>query len=170
MPMYPTLEPMLEEFRKEAATNKCVLDRIPADKLTWRPHAKSMSLGQLGLHLANIPGGISKIAQLDEFDNSKATFIPPDPRDLAQIHTAHDESVRAAEDLFNNLTEEKARAHWRMTRNGKEIMSAPRIGIIRTVMLNHMIHHRGQLSVYLRLLDVPVPVIYGRSADENPFG
>ena len=168
--MIPMLEPMLTEFRKEAVTTKCVLDRVPGDKLSWKPHAKSMSLGQLALHLASIPGGISRMAQLDEFDNSKTNFIPAEASDVKQIQTALDDGVRLAEDLFNNLTEEKALALWRMTRNGKEIMNMPRIGIIRTVMLNHMIHHRGQLSVYLRLLDVPVPVIYGRSADENPFG
>lgn len=167
--MSPTVDPMLKEFREEVATTKRVLERIPADKLAWKPHRKSMSLGQLALHIASVPGSLAKISQLDEFDVAQANFDPPAPKDVEQIHSALQESVRSAEECLGSMTEQKAMGNWRLMTNGKQIFSRPRIEVLRSIMLNHWYHHRGQLSVYLRMLDVPVPVIYGRSADENPF-
>lgn len=167
--MIQMLEPMLSEIREEAVTTKRVLERVPEDKLSWKPHPKSMSLGQLALHVASIPGSLAKLAQLEEFDASQASFEPPVPSDLKEIHAALDQSVRAAEECMNGMSETAALGTWRLTLRGKELFSKSRIGLLRSVMLNHWYHHRGQLSVYLRLLDVPVPVIYGRSADENPF-
>jgi uncharacterized damage-inducible protein DinB len=167
--MKKMLEPMLSEFREEAKITRRVLDRVPADKLAWRPHPKSMSLGQLALHLASIPGRTSKLAQLEEFDASQAAFDPPAGADQKQIHAAFDHSVRSAEECLGSKTDEAAVGNWRLTFRGKEVFTQPRAGVLRSVLLNHCYHHRGQLSVYLRLLEVPVPVIYGRSADENPF-
>jgi uncharacterized damage-inducible protein DinB len=167
--MIAMLEPMLSEFRQEAATTKRVLERVPADKLSWKPHPKSMSLGQLAMHVASIPGNLSRLVLLDEFDVSQAKFDPPAPANLKEIHATFDQSVRAAEDCLNGMSQQTAAGDWRMIARGKEVMRQPRTGLLRSVMLNHWYHHRGQLSVYLRLLDVPVPVIYGRSADENPF-
>ena len=167
--MWPTIEPMLKEFREEAAITKRVLERVPADQLAWKPHRKSMSLGQLALHIATVPGSLARISQLDEFDVAQATFEPPTPKDLEQIHFALQESVRAAEECLGAMSEQKALGNWRLLTNGKQIFSRPRVEVLRSIMLNHWYHHRGQLSVYLRMLDVPVPVIYGRSADETPF-
>jgi uncharacterized damage-inducible protein DinB len=167
--MTPTLQPMLNEFREEAAITRRVLARIPADKLTWKPHAKSMTLGQLAMHIATVPGALSKIAQLDEFDAGQANFTPPQPKTLEEIQAALEESIRDAEECIGGMTEQRAMGTWRLLVNGKQAASQPRVGVLRSIMLNHWYHHRGQLSVYLRLLDVPVPVIYGRSADENPF-
>lgn len=167
--MIQMIEPMLSEFREEAATTKRVLERVPADKLLWRPHHKSMSLGQLALHVASIPGNLANLAQLDEFDASQANFEPPVPNDLKEIHAAFDQSVRSAEECLNGMSDQRALGNWRLTLRGKEVFSKSRVGVLRSIMLNHWYHHRGQLSVYLRLLEVPVPVIYGRSADENPF-
>lgn len=167
--MIPMLEPVLKEFREEAATTKRVLDRVPAHQLSWKPHQKSMSLGQLAIHVAVIPGNISKLVQLEEFDASKANFVPTPPNNLDEVHAAFQQSVQTAEDFLQGMSEQSALAPWRLMANGKQIVSRPRIEVIRSVMLNHWYHHRGQLSVYLRLLEVPVPVIYGRSADENPF-
>jgi uncharacterized damage-inducible protein DinB len=167
--MTPMLEPILSEIRQEAVITKRVLDRVPADKLAWKPHQKSMSLGQLAFHVANIPGNLAKLVQLDEFDASRANFNPPDPKNLSEIHAAFAESVRAAEECLSCMTEQAALGNWRLMLNGKQAFSQPRIGVVRSIMLNHWYHHRGQLSVYLRLLEIPVPVIYGRSADENPF-
>jgi uncharacterized damage-inducible protein DinB len=167
--MTKTLEPMLSEFREEAKITARVLERVPADKLSWKPHPKSMSLGQLALHVASIPGALSKITQLDEFDAAQANFDPPAPNNMKEIHAALDESVRSAEECLSGMSEQKALGNWRLTVRGKEAFTKPRVGVLRSIMLNHWYHHRGQLSVYLRLLDVPVPVIYGRSADENPF-
>ena len=167
--MIQMIEPMLSEFREEEATTKRVLERVPADKLSWRPHHKSMSLGQLALHVAGIPGNLAKLAQLDEFDASQANFEPPVPNNLKEIHAAFDQSVRSAEEFLNGMSEQTALGNWRLMLRGKEVFSKSRVGLLRSIMLNHWYHHRGQLSVYLRLLEVPVPVIYGRSADENPF-
>lgn len=167
--MIQMLEPMLSEFREEAAITKRVLERVPGDKLSWRPHPKSMSLGQLAFHVASIPGNVAKLAQLDEFDASQANFEHPTPTDLNEINSTLERSLRSAEECLCGMTEPTASGTWRLMIRGKEAFSGPRVGVLRSIMLNHWYHHRGQLSVYLRLLQVPVPVIYGRSADENPF-
>ncbi len=167
--MRKMLEATLSEIREEAAITRRVLERVPADRLSWKPHQKSMSLGQLAFHVASIPGNLTKLLQLDEFDASQANFNPPLPNNVEEIYATHDQSVRAAENFLNDMDEQSAMASWRLTMKGKQIFSKHRIGVLRSIMLNHWYHHRGQLSVYLRLLEVPVPVIYGRSADENPF-
>jgi len=161
--------PILEEFRDEVAITKRVLDRVPADKLTWRPHPKSMSLGQLAGHVANIPGGISRIAQQSSFDVSQGNFVPPQPGSKEEILQIFEQSCRDAESFLQVLTDRQAVESWRLLNHGAEVFVKPRINIVRSIMLNHWYHHRGQLSVYLRLLEVPVPIIYGRSADESPF-
>ncbi len=165
--MIPMSQAMLGEVEQEAATTRRVLERVPENKLAWRPHQKSMTLGQLALHTASLPGGIAKVSQLDEFD--AANFNAPQPKSLGEIFAAHDESIRAAEDCLKAMTEEKANGMWRLKKGTKEVLSMPRAALLRSIMLNHWYHHRGQLSVYLRLLDVQVPSIYGPSADENPF-
>ncbi|MEP6536137.1 MAG: DinB family protein [Bryobacteraceae bacterium] len=162
-------EPMIGEIRQEAATTRRVLERVPEDKLSWKPHPKSMSLGQLCLHVAGIPGSIAKLAQVDEFDASQANFEARSPASKEEILATLEESTKAAEEYLSGVSNEAAMSSWRLTANGKEIFAIPRVAMLRSIMLNHWYHHRGQLSVYLRLLDVPVPVIYGRSADENPF-
>ncbi len=168
--MIQMLEPMLSELREETTITRRVLERVPVDRLSWRPHPKSMSLGQLALHVASIPGSLAKLVQLEEFDASQANFEPPAPDGVKEIHDALDQSVRSAEDCLGGMSEQMAMGKWwRLTSKGKEIFGVPRVGVLRSIMLNHWYHHRGQLSVYLRLLDVPVPMIYGRSADENPF-
>jgi uncharacterized damage-inducible protein DinB len=164
-----TLETLLSEFREEAAITKRLLDRVPGDKLTWKPHEKSMSLGQLSLHVATVPGGLARILQQESFDAAQASFVPPSPNSLEEISAAYDQSMRDGEQFLQSLTQEKASAKWRLLKKDRELFSRPRIEVVRTIMLNHWYHHRGQLSVYLRLLNVPVPVIYGRSADEDPF-
>lgn len=161
--------PLLQEFLEETAITKRVLDRVPGDQLTWKPHVKSMSLGQLAWHVATTPGGIARIAKQSSFDVSEGTFVPPQPNSLEEILTAYDESCRDAQSYLEGLTDQQANQSWRLLRSGTEVFTRPRVSVIRTIMLNHWYHHRGQLSVYLRLLNVPVPIIYGRSADESPF-
>ena len=160
---------MLEEFQEEAAITKRSLERVPADKLGWKPHPRSMALGQLAWHVATIPGGIARIAQQDSFDVLTGSFVPPQPKGLEEVLTAYEQSVRDAEKFLSGLTEEQARENWRLMKGDRQLFQQPRAAVVRTIMFNHWYHHRGQLSVYLRLLDVPVPVIYGRSADEDPF-
>ena len=164
-----TLQAVVNEFREEAAITKRVLDRIPADKLGWTPHEKSMSLGQLAWHVATVPGGLARILQQESFDVAQGSFVPPSGKSLEEIFAAYSESLRDGEQFLQSLNQEKAIAKWHLLKNGRELFSRPRIEVVRTIMLNHWYHHRGQLSVYLRLLNVPVPVIYGRSADEDPF-
>jgi uncharacterized damage-inducible protein DinB len=128
-----------------------------------------MTLGQLALHVATIPGNIANLAQLEEFDASQAIFEPPVPRDAQEICTAFEQSLKTAENTLGKMSDESGSANWRLKLRGIEIFSKPRVAVLRSLMMNHWYHHRGQLSVYLRLLDVPLPVIYGRSADANPF-
>jgi uncharacterized damage-inducible protein DinB len=166
--MAKALEMMLEEFRQEAGTTRRVLERVPGDKLEWRPHAKARSLGELALHVARIPGRVSRMAELDEFDPSKRSGEPDSPKDVQEILTALEQSVHTAEEVFTTMTDEKAKGNWRLVVGGREIFTRPRTGVLRVMLLNHWYHHRGQMAVYLRILDVPVPAIYGRSADEGP--
>ena len=163
------LDSIVNELCQEATITKRVLECVPRDRLEWKPHPKSMSLGQLALHIASIPGNLSKMAQLEEFDASQANFEPPTPGSLEEILATHEASVRLAQDYFNSVDEPTMQRSWRLTAKGREVFTVPRNELIRSIMLNHLYHHRGQLSVYLRLLEIPVPVIYGRSADENPF-
>jgi uncharacterized damage-inducible protein DinB len=164
-----SLESMQKEFREEVATTRRVLDQVPVDKLGWKPHERSMSLGQLALHIASVPGGIAKITKPDAFDVSQNTFNPPMPKSMNEVHAALEQSVRDVEQTFKETTEETAQADWHLMFGDKELRSMPRVNVWRSLMLNHWYHHRGQLAVYLRLLDVPVPSIYGPSADQNPF-
>jgi uncharacterized damage-inducible protein DinB len=163
------LESMRVEFTAEAACTKKLLDRIPADKLTWKPHARSMSLGQLALHIATVPGSIVRITKPDVFDASQNNFNPPGPASLDEVHAAFNQGVRDVDNLLRETTDEIAHAPWQLMFGDRPMMSIPRIDAWRTLMLNHWYHHRGQLSVYLRLLDIPVPSIYGPSADDQPF-
>ncbi len=163
------VDPLFAELDQEAATTRRVLERVPNDKLGWKPHAKSMSLGQLALHVATIPGAVAKFLLDDSLDFSSASFEQPSARTTAELLPTLDESVRTAKEVLSSLDDHKAMATWKLTREGRELFAAPRIGVARSIMLNHWYHHRGQLSVYLRLLGVPVPSIYGPSADENPF-
>ncbi len=167
--MSKAFEPMIGEIQQEAATTKRVLERVPQDKLGWKPHPRSMSLGQLAMHVATIPGGITRLAQVDDFEINPANLIPAVPKNTEEILVALEASVKAAKDYLGGVSESAAGANWRATLNGKEVMAMPRAVMLRSIMLNHWYHHRGQLSVYLRLLEVPVPTIYGPSADENPF-
>jgi uncharacterized damage-inducible protein DinB len=163
------LEPMLEEFREEALITKRILERVPGDKLAWKPHAKSMSLGQLAWHIATVPGGVARLAQLERFDRSQGKFDVPHPKSVEEILAAFEESVGEAEGCLQAMSDQQAQTRWRLMRNDTELLNLSRVGLVRRIMLNHWYHHRGQLSVYLRILDVPIPVIYGRSADEDPF-
>lgn len=159
---------LLMELEQEAKTTRRVLERVPDDKLSWKPHAKSMSLGQLALHIATVPGFVAQMATQDVFE-APSSFEQRPAASAAELLPALEKSLADAKAVLNGLDDARLMQTWRLTKNGKELMAVPRIGVLRTIMLNHWYHHRGQLSVYLRLLNVPVPSIYGPSADENPF-
>jgi uncharacterized damage-inducible protein DinB len=158
------------ELEQEAKITSRVLARIPEDKLAWKPHSKSMTLGQLGLHTAMIPGVISRITTPDTFQVDPSTFgNARQPANLAEIMKEFDDSLAAARIYLDGLNAEKSESVWRVQAGDQEVVAMPRKWALRSIMFNHLYHHRGQLSVYLRLLDIPVPVIYGASADESPF-
>ncbi len=159
---------LLLEFREELKTTRRVFARIPADKLTWKPHEKSMTLGQLAMHTAGIPGAIAGITAGESFDVLKRKSAPPAAATTEEIQSALEHSAEVVEKNLKAASDETAYAQWRMMRGDAVVMAIPRVVAWRSMMLNHWYHHRGQLSVYLRLLGVPVPAIYGPSADENP--
>jgi len=159
--------PMLAELAREGATTRRVLERVPEEKLTWSPHPKSMSLGTLALHVAMIPGAIADLVAPPVHE--VPTFTPPEGRSRDEILAALERSLSAASARLASWTDEYLNEEWKLVSGSQVIMALPRIDMLRSVMLNHWYHHRGQLLVYLRLLDVPVPFVYGPSADERPF-
>jgi uncharacterized damage-inducible protein DinB len=162
------VDSFLAEMDQEAKTTRRVLERVPGDKLAWRPHEKSMSLGELAMHVATIPGGVAQALAKDSMEVSGASARPA-PKSASELVPALEESVKTAKQVIGGFDDQKAMGIWKITMGGKELMAAPRVAGVRAIMLNHWYHHRGQLSVYLRLLNVPVPSIYGPSADEKPW-
>jgi len=157
----------LQELEQEAQTTRRVLERVPGDKLDWKPHAKSMSLGQLALHVATVPGGVAEVAcqtsvQLPQFTQASA-------KSASELLPALEQAVAKAKQLLGGMDDAALSETWRAMDGDREVLAMPRGAFLRAIMLNHWYHHRGQLSVYLRQLGVPVPSIYGPSADENPF-
>jgi uncharacterized damage-inducible protein DinB len=158
------------ELEQEAQITSRVLGRVPEDKLTWKPHPKSMTLGQLALHTAMIPATIAGITANDTYELDPSRFgKSPQPASAAEITRAFEDGLTAAKSYLDGLSAEKADAIWHVRTGDREVMVMPRKWALRSIMFNHLYHHRGQLSVYLRLLDIPVPIIYGASADESPF-
>ena len=164
----PLADTLIMELEREAKTTRRVLERVPTDKLTWKPHVKSMSLGRLAQHVATIPGAISGMAKSDSYDVANFSE-PPELESTAAILAAFEDNIAQAKANLSATDDAAMMKDWSCIMAGRPIMTVPRIGLYRSILLNHLYHHRGQLSVYLRLLDVPVPSIYGPSADENPF-
>jgi uncharacterized damage-inducible protein DinB len=162
------VEAMLLEFAQEATTTRRLLERVPNDKLAWKPHAKSMSLGQLARHVAAVPGQIAALLRQDEVQVPDFTS-PPSATSTAEVVETLERSLQEAQQVLQEMDDQTALSSWKLVRGDKPLFAAPKIAVVRTILLNHWYHHRGQLSVYLRLLDVPLPSVYGPSADENPF-
>jgi uncharacterized damage-inducible protein DinB len=160
------IDPILDELTREAATTRRVLERVPPDKLAWRPHQKSKSIGELAWHVAAIPGRIAKVVQHDDVDVTTAPQ-PPMPETAAGLVEGFDRHLAEAKELLARLDDAALSRTMTMRRGDLKIFSGPKHALLRTIMLNHTYHHRGQLSVYLRLLDVPVPSVYGPTADEG---
>ena len=161
------IDALLAELEQEAKTTARVLERVPQAHLGWKPHPKSMSLGRLALHIATLPGGVAELAAMDIVPE------PPNPPDVeatttAELLPALERSVAQARRLLGGLDDAAMMKTWRLMLNGQEGLAMPRVAFVRAIMLNHWYQHRGQLMVYLRLLDVPVPSVYGPSADEAP--
>ena len=156
------------EMDQEAEATRRLFDVIPDDKLSWRPHAKARSLGELAMHIATLP---SEVAAIAREDSKEAGTFPVDPEatSRAQILETFEDSLKKGKEIVASTDDASALAEWKLTKDGATLMAMPRAGFWRMVLLNHNYHHRGQLSAYLRELDVPLPSIYGPSADTNPF-
>ena len=160
------IDALLAELEQESLTTRRVLERVP--HLSWKPHPKSMSLGQLALHVATVPGNVAELASMDTIPEPPA-FVQQEAATAAELGPALTASVAKARQHLGGFNDAAMGATWRLMSGGREVMAMPRAAFARAIMLNHWYHHRGQLLVYLRLLDVPVPSVYGPSADENPF-
>jgi len=161
------IEMLLQELEQEAQTTRRVLERVPGDRLTWKPHDRSMSLGQLALHIASVPGAIAEITQISPFPVPR--FEQPTAQSAAELMPALEQSLAKARSILRKLDDADLAKTWCVMDGDRQVMALPVGAALRALMLNHWYHHRGQLSVYLRQVGVPVPSIYGPSADENPF-
>jgi uncharacterized damage-inducible protein DinB len=164
-----SVTPVGTEFRDEARTTRRVLERVPTDKLSWKPAAKSMSVGQLALHIAAVPGRTVSMFRKTEHEVDPNAFQFEEAKSTEEILAVFDQSVKDAGAYLDGLDEEQLRAAWTLKANGRTLFTKARQDVLRMIVLSHIYHHRGQLAVYLRMLDVPVPSIYGPSGDENPF-
>jgi uncharacterized damage-inducible protein DinB len=160
---------LLAEFDAEVPATRRVLERLPATHLDWRPHPRSMSAGQLGQHVAAIPGNVVRLSRLTGFDVATAPATYAAAPDHQSLLATFERSVSEMRALLEGLDEATAAGPWRLTFGDRTLADWSRLTMIRTMGLNHWYHHRGELVVYLRLLGVAVPIVYGRSADENPF-
>ena len=162
------VQAILMEIKQEAPATRRLLERIPEAQFSWQPHPKAMNLGQLALHLAQTPSLVAVFGGQDSIEVPK--FEHATPASKAQVLETFEQSLAAAETALTAMPESTLAQTFRIERNGKELMAIPKGAAIRAMSLNHGYHHRGQLSTYLRTLDVALPVVYGQSADENAFG
>ena len=163
-------ESLLPEFDREMGLTRRVLERVPPGNFAWKPHEKSMTLGRLAEHLAELPYWLTMSIKESGIDIS--TGRPPDykaPETTAAVLAMFDTNVSEARAAINGRSDGELMAPWTLKNQGKEVFTMPKVAVIRTFAMNHLIHHRGQMMVYLRLQNVAVPSIYGPSADEQPF-
>ncbi|HET8546717.1 MAG TPA: DinB family protein [Bryobacteraceae bacterium] len=149
------------------ANTRKVLERAPDDKLGWKPHPKSGTMAWLGGHLANLPSWATITVNQDSFDVAAPFERPAEPASTRQILELFDKNVAAARDAIAGATDKRLMAPWSLKNGSQVIFTMPRIAVLRSMVMNHLIHHRGQFTIYLRLNDVPVPGLYGPSADER---
>jgi uncharacterized damage-inducible protein DinB len=142
---------------------------VPNDQLAWRPHAKARTLGQLAVHVATVPAAVAELAASHSPAQAPDFADPPTSGHASELVTTLDQSIARVKKALAGMDDATLMATWRLMRGDRELVALPRVAFLRSIMLNHWYHHRGQLSVYLRELNVPIPSIYGPSADENPF-
>jgi uncharacterized damage-inducible protein DinB len=159
-------EALLPEFDREMANTRKTLERIPEDKFDWKPHEKSMRLGSLAVHLATMVGWVADLMKQDSLDLDP-NYEQPKVNTRSEIVEMFDQGVATARAAIEGASDEEFLKPWTLLSGGKEILTMPKAAVIRDFALSHSIHHRAQLGVYLRLNDVPVPSIYGPSADEG---
>jgi uncharacterized damage-inducible protein DinB len=157
---------LLAEFEIQAAVTRKFLERLPDDELNWKPHEKSMSAGQLAYHLASVPGGVVRFVQSNPAQGPGLGL--PQPASRQEVLDAFEESITAVRSVLPTFDDAAMSETWHLVVDGQEILAQPRGEFLRDIMLSHWYQHRGQFSVYLRLLNVPVPASCGPSADEPP--
>jgi uncharacterized damage-inducible protein DinB len=159
---------MLKELDEEAVTTRRVLERVPDDQLNWRPHPTARTLGELAMHVAIVPGAIAELVA-SPTPAQVPDFADPTAKSSSELLSALEQSIAKAKKTLGGMDDERLKETWRLMKGERELFAVPRVGLLRSVMLNHWYHHRGQLTVYLRQLEVAIPSIYGPSGDENPF-
>ena len=162
-------EGLLQELEMEMANTRKTLERVP-DKFDWKPHAKSMTMGGLATHLAEIPGWVEITVKQDDFDVAPVggrPYEPPKPASSKEVLALFDKNLATARSALKEMKDEDLMKPWSLKSGGKAIMTMPKAAVLRGFILSHNIHHRAQMGVYLRLNDIPVPSIYGPSADEG---
>lgn len=163
---------MLGEYDQEMANTRMTLERIPEDKFDWAPHPKSMKLGSLAQHLAEMPAWVVETLRKDALDIAPTGEYVQSPRLTSRqaLLALFDDNVSQGRDLLTQAGDDEVmKRPWSLQANGQTLFTLPKAGVLRSFVMNHMIHHRAQLGVYLRLNNVPVPALYGPSADENKF-
>ena len=160
-------EALLPEFDHETGLTRRLLERVPEDKLAWKPHEKSMTMARLATHVAEIPSWGALTIAGTELDFSPAAYKPRELQSRAELLSTFDGHVAATRKLLQAATDADLMVTWTLKSDGHAIFSMPRASVLRTMVMNHMIHHRGQLTVYLRENNVPLPAMYGPSADEK---
>ena len=166
----PLRDALLPEFEHEMGTTRKTLERVPEDKVDWKPHSSSMAMGRLAGHIAEMTGFVATTFQGDSFDFAPPGSAPHQPTVMSsrkQLLDLFDKNVAEAKAAISRASDEELQKVWTLMNGGKTFFAMPRIAILRSMILNHIIHHRGQLSVYLRMNQVPVPSIYGPSGDEG---
>jgi uncharacterized damage-inducible protein DinB len=157
----------LAELENEAKVTRTVLERVPADKFDWQPHEKSMTFGRLAAHVAEMFGWTKETLTSDVLDFATMDYTPIEPKTTEDLLAFFDEQIATSKAVLSETSDETFMTNWTMRNGEQEYFTMPKVAVMRSFVMNHIIHHRGQLSVYLRLNDIPVPAIYGPSADEG---
>ncbi len=160
----------LAELEAEAPNTRQLLERVPEAKLNWKPADKSMSLNQLATHLANLPGWGQFTLETDELDINPPDgepMVPPSPEGVAAIVELYDSNMAKLKEIIASTDDETFGQPWTLKSGGQDVFTMPKVAVLRSMIMNHMVHHRGQLTVYLRLNGVPLPMTYGPTADET---
>ena len=167
----PIAQALLPEFDQEMASTRKTLERVPDDKWDYKPHEKSGALGWLAWHLSHLPEWTVYTLKQDALDLAPAGGRPDFalPKNRKEVLEAFDRNVAEARKAIQATSDEEFMKPWTLLKGGQKLMTLPKIAVMRSFVMNHLIHHRAQLGVYLRLNDIPVPSIYGPSADERPF-
>ena len=161
---------LLPEFDQEMAKTRTTLERVPGDKFSWQPHEKSFSFMELANHLARLPswGAATLKTESMDLDPEKGEFVPPPPSDTPEgVLADFDRNVSEFRSALAGASDEELLEPWTLLYGGKELFTMPRMAVVRVMVLNHIFHHRGQFTIYLRLNDLPIPALYGPSADEG---